>query len=732
MTSYRGQVEALIAEADATPWSPECGAILGKAIALAEIGGEDQLAYAARMRLCSNASWLNDDDLTLSTFLICHQQHSGDPVKFPATPDDGAGDLYWMWKWIPALMVGNPDVSREDLEATMAEFAGVYREAGLPTKAITQRRLGLAHVLGQLADIPALVDELATQPDDDYSDCEACSPSSSGAALLSAGLESQALELLDIVLTNHLSCGDEPEEAMSLALLPLLHAGRQAEADAAQQACYQYSKDSPGKANNIARLIRFYVLTGHLERALTLVHRHLDWLTYSPFSLLTHRSLLIATGIACTAATEAGFGARPEPAADNPDLVKFLGEVIGGHTLATLGEASWRSAKALSDGFDARNGNHFYAADLATASTVHTELTEIPLTLPLEPAEAFRDLAMDGLFLGSTMFTLTPGLITKPDDPGEAAALVRNLKAGGRLDEAENVLKALPKDHPEIAAATLSSQPLAGWQETLVEGRRLAAAGDQSAALSHLATVLAQLRTFGTAELRCDTALEVASLAAGLGKPAEAYSAATFAVQLAKAERLSDLADRTIASAGVLVDADEPQTALELLGDLDPDELDPISRGRAAYTLARTEQANNDPSSAIDTYLDAAELFEAAGDPSMEIQSALAAASLMADRHDAQGSGGIAWEVLASLDQVGYDEILMARHRHTAVACVLDAETARPQASAAELQSAYDAGVRTIQAHLTDPEATEATTELSEALAKALARRDATDESETL
>lgn len=62
MTTARERAAELIAQSDRMPWSPECGALLLDAAAVAEAGGEDQLGYTARMRLVNNSSFVHDSD----------------------------------------------------------------------------------------------------------------------------------------------------------------------------------------------------------------------------------------------------------------------------------------------------------------------------------------------------------------------------------------------------------------------------------------------------------------------------------------------------------------------------------------------------------------------------------------------------------------------------------------------------------------------------------------------
>ncbi|PIF01898.1 MAG: hypothetical protein CR979_01715, partial [Propionibacterium sp.] len=346
--SDNDQIVKLIRKSDRTPWGPECGSILAEAISLADASGEEQLAYSARMRLVVNSSFLNDTELLLATFAICEQQHKKDPLRFPANPKDmgaaGAGfeytDLYWMWKWIPNRLRESPSFSKQDVLKSIDDLEQVYKDAGLPAKAVLQRRLHWAMDSGNKDEVQSLVDQLKELPDDEHSDCPACSRSSLIEAELLLDNPENAINLLDEIVAGNYECANEPAVAYAHCLSQLAARNDIERINRGISEILAARNIASRETEALAWLAIFFTHSGNSGRAFTIIRGRLTNIVDTPLDVMAHKMLFSAAAVTMRARVAEGYGDSLVPEADDARLAHYLGTVPGGHTAATLATAA--------------------------------------------------------------------------------------------------------------------------------------------------------------------------------------------------------------------------------------------------------------------------------------------------------------------------------------------------------------------------------------------------------
>lgn len=624
MTSARHRAAELIAQSDRMPWSPECGALLLDAAAIADAGGEDQLAYAARLRLIDNCSIVEDSDLLLSTFSQALQQHRRDPERFPLQPDYpeldcpwiGTSGLAWYWKWVCSRLMHNPAVALADLVDTVEEMAEFYRSSGLPGKAVLQERLALAVHRGDVPAIRSLVDQIEITPDDDLADCAACSRSSLARAALLCGDDDRALAIIADVLDRGLTCRDEPAYGMALVLPALAEAGR-AEDLATYQARSAAGLTGPEGVYVLAQQVAILAQCGQPRRAVTLVNRHLNWLAHDKVNVLGLFDGLLAIAIAGEHALAAGLGQLRMPSADAPELLAVLAPwgggaawtdgvaadgaaadgtatdgtateettteeatvdaaatrrhtVAEGATVASLTALAWRTATEIGRAFDARNGTTRFADDVARAQVrATTTYADMNLQVTPEPEEAFADWGRQAM----TLFRLEPAPTPVPQNGLDAADITWALHSAGRDTEAELVARQALADYPaaldrarvlrSLAAGRAQDGDLDGASALLDE----LAAAEADAGFADFAALTQDLGLLGLRKCTAADAPEAARLqaawAAGGVDPAVAARALL---------RLRD----ALADAG---DFDAVEALIDLARPLDGGPLDALQPG---------------------------------------------------------------------------------------------------------------------------------------------------------
>ena len=379
MSTPSAEITRLFDEIDSSPFGPRERTLIDQAIALAVEAGDEQLEHLARMRLTVSAKHSGDTDAMLASFAWTLAKHDSDPQRFPADLGDGGADLLWQYKWMAGTLGASPIFSREQIDAVHADMQEHYERAGVGLSGVITSRFDEAWQNGRLDEAAALREQLVITPRDDYSHCDACVRSEAAAFLAERGKEDEALALIEEMLDGGFSCGDEPENALSQALLPYLRAGRLDEAKSAHLRSYRLSRDDADKISIIANHLVFCAVTGNEARGLALLERHISWLTHDGLNVSAHFSNLLAYGVLLDAIDAVGHGDTVVRGADSPDLVSFFGEHDGQWSVRDLAMAAWAAADAIGAAFDERNGNDYYASRVARAHALADEHYDVPI-----------------------------------------------------------------------------------------------------------------------------------------------------------------------------------------------------------------------------------------------------------------------------------------------------------------------------------------------------------------
>jgi len=373
------RIDALLEEVDQTPFGPHERALLDQALALAVEGEDEVREYRARMRLTASANMTGDTDTVLSSFAWCVGMHDRDPERFPTSGPEIGGDLLWHYKWMSGALSLNPVFPAEQIHAVLDDMAQRYDRAGVGRSGVVMARFGAAAANGWADEAEAAFAELQVTPDDEYSHCDACVRSETAEWLAAHGREDEALRLVDEMVAEGYACGEEPERALSQALLPMLRAGRFDDARAAHLRSYRDARGNAGNLGIVARHLTFCAVSGNEARGLSMLERHLAWFGHDGLNALEHFEALAAAALLLDAVTAAGHGDVPVRGSDGTELVPFVGEHEGRWTAAELAPRAWEAAARIADAFDARNGNTHFAERLAGMRALAGERYDVPV-----------------------------------------------------------------------------------------------------------------------------------------------------------------------------------------------------------------------------------------------------------------------------------------------------------------------------------------------------------------
>ncbi|REJ05875.1 hypothetical protein DY023_07965 [Microbacterium bovistercoris] len=373
------RLEQLLEEIDRTPWGPAEQALTAEAVALAVEIGDEQLEYRARMRQTASANMGGATDVMLNSFAWCLARHDADPVRFPADIENGGADLMWQFKWMAASLRSSPSFSQEQIAAVLDDMEAHYRAAGIGMSGVLTARFEDAWDAGRMDEAEELRVRLEATPRDDYSHCDACGRSQIAGFFAATDREEEAVRLVEEMVEGGFSCGEEPEHALSRALIPYLHLGRFEEAKAAHLRSYRLAKDNPDNLVIVANNIEFAALTGNEARALTMIERHLPWLAHDQLNVDGHHAALSTIAFALDRVTAAGHGDTPVRGADAAALVPLFGEHDGTWTAEQLAAAAWTAADRIGAAFDERDGTDGHAQRRARMQALAAEHYDVPI-----------------------------------------------------------------------------------------------------------------------------------------------------------------------------------------------------------------------------------------------------------------------------------------------------------------------------------------------------------------
>lgn len=430
MSKQSKAITKLFEQIDSTPFGAEERALIDQAVALAVEAGDEQLEHLARLRLTVSAKHSGDTDAMLSSFAWTLAKHDSDPSRFPAELGDGGADLLWQYKWMAGTLAASPIFSRDQIDAVHADMQEHYERAGVGLSGVITSRFDEAWTNGRLDEAATLREQLVITPRDDYSHCDACVRSEAASFLAETGREDEALVLVEEMIEGGFSCGDEPENALSEALLPYLRAGRLAEAKSAHLRSYRLSRDNADKISIIANHLVFCAVTGNEARGLALLERHISWLAHDGLNVRAHFKNLVAYGVLLDAIDRAGHGETIVRGADSPDLASFFGEHDGQWTVRDLAVAAWTAAGEIGAAFDERNGNDYFARRIARAHALADEHYDVPIdTDSFAPAPVVVAEPTDAEGWRARAFELAASL--EPEESIAAARRALELGAAG-------------------------------------------------------------------------------------------------------------------------------------------------------------------------------------------------------------------------------------------------------------------------------------------------------------
>jgi tetratricopeptide (TPR) repeat protein len=236
-------------------------------VARAETSGERPALAYALLELVEAYYLSTESAKAFVPFARVLRMYDEDPSDFD---NYDTHSLFWSFKWMSSGMKDHAEVSLAQIEGVLADMRRRYSAAGFSLNAVYTSEFAVAWRTGDEARAADAYERWQASEPDEMSHCEACNPSLRAEWLAEHGRLSEAVELLRIVTTGGLTCGDEPESALATSLLPLVRVGELDEARANHIRGYRLVRGEPTDQDKVGLHLEFCALTGNVDRGLAL------------------------------------------------------------------------------------------------------------------------------------------------------------------------------------------------------------------------------------------------------------------------------------------------------------------------------------------------------------------------------------------------------------------------------------------------------------------------------
>ncbi|MGI5215534.1 YbjN domain-containing protein [Plantactinospora sp. CA-290183] len=328
---------------------------LDRITAHADAAADVRLGFAARLALIEAHHQHPERWRMVAPFEWCLAAFDRDPTLFD--PSD-AQLLRWYHRWAVGALRGDSRVGLARTEALLSDLERRLRSLAASPRAGYGLRCGLADHVGDETAARRWLDRWRSAPRDADGDCVGCEPVAQARLLAGWGRWAEAVEAAEPVLTGVLTCPDQPERALGTLLLPYLRLGRYEEAAQAHVRAYRRHRHERDAFPFLADHLRFCALTGHHERGLEILARHLDRLD-RPYDEGSAMEFAAAGALVCRLAGTAGLDryAIHRPGYGDRRAADLTVAALGAELLATTQDLAGR--------FDARNGTNHQSGRMA-------------------------------------------------------------------------------------------------------------------------------------------------------------------------------------------------------------------------------------------------------------------------------------------------------------------------------------------------------------------------------
>lgn len=269
MTATRGDAYKLAREAGGLPYCATKVSLLEEAVRIADSLQDIELGFQMRNTLMDAAEFSGRGDVSLVAFSWCLAQHDRFPGRF------NTFDLIWKYKWTITTCIDFPQIPRERIEALLDDFGARCQSMGFSRFSLDQLRRTFYRQIGEREAARSAHADFRKRHRDALSDCAACVAHQDCRYYQFQRQWARSLQAAEPVLAARLRCAEQPHAILGKILLSELRLGRLEDAAAHHQQGYRLVRSGIQFVDSQADHLRYLVLIGDLNKARTLVERHL-------------------------------------------------------------------------------------------------------------------------------------------------------------------------------------------------------------------------------------------------------------------------------------------------------------------------------------------------------------------------------------------------------------------------------------------------------------------------
>jgi hypothetical protein len=321
--------------------------VFQKAAQIADEQNDGEFAYSLRMELIKLSGEANRREVGLVAFAWClnyADKEMGGPNQ----------SLLWRYKWITDGLTAFPEISRAQIDQTIADMARRYTDAGYGLKAVHQIKLTTNLEMGDFGKVDELVAKWEKAAPDALADCEACQINARTTLYLRLGKVDKAMETAEPLFAGKLKCEEIPEHTVGDVVLPLVKSGQVARARQIAELKIRRLVKEQDFLLAASAVMAFFALDDQLPRALKMLE---SLSKTAALATNVHKQLHFY----CAAQVVMGC---LEKAGRTSVTLRLDAQTPGYqkdsvYTPAVLGEAMLARAREIAARFDKRNGNAF-------------------------------------------------------------------------------------------------------------------------------------------------------------------------------------------------------------------------------------------------------------------------------------------------------------------------------------------------------------------------------------
>ncbi|MFK7972848.1 MAG: tetratricopeptide repeat protein, partial [Bacteroidia bacterium] len=259
--------------------------ILERAIKLAQEHKDREREFDAKLDYIKSTVYASEIDKALATFpwllnyIDEQEKNKGeDGVSFHFFYGSPKDHVLWMYKWVLSDLPYYPNISKEKIDAALADMARRYQQEGHGDLTVKEYELILAREMGHRAKANEIWAYLKANKDksSDMSDCPTCLRHDEVETYIFLKEYDQAIEHARPILEGEIRCSSKPYSTYGLMFPVFIHLGQFDKARHYYQKYLEESKKPENEENPKSNLLLFYALTGQFDKGIVYLETYLE------------------------------------------------------------------------------------------------------------------------------------------------------------------------------------------------------------------------------------------------------------------------------------------------------------------------------------------------------------------------------------------------------------------------------------------------------------------------